>query len=368
MSKVDLMTKEEHKEFEEFEPGYSASPKSLSDYEQYRITDLTPIPEPEPVIKISGQTFATREDIFALTGAPKSGKSAEQYMLIAGCISETGQIPDGNSEIEVLPNTRHEAVIHLDSEQARHKHQRNIKNICKRAGFATCPDHLLSYNIRQLDIDKYAEFTAGICECAFFRFGGIHSIWIDGGADYIADVNDPDTSNTAIKYFENLAIKFHTAVFIIVHTNPGSEKERGHFGSQIQRKSGGTLLIKNDGDTSTIKAVRLRYAGAGDIPELMFKYDNEKGYHVGCGTKPTNTDPDAKAQKKITDTWSLCTKIFSGQKSFSRGNAINAIMMKKACQDRTAAGIFALMTAGEMILKGEDNNYRINNMYINELQ
>ena len=253
MNKADIMTREEHKEkgFEEFEPGYVAPSKVISDYEQYRITDLTPIPEPEPVIKISGQTFATREDIFALTGAPKSGKSAEQYMLIAGCISETGLIPDGNPEIEVLPNIDHEAVIHLDSEQARHKHQRNIKNICKRAGFTTCPDHLRSYNIRQLDIAKYADVTTAICETAFVRFGGIHSIWIDGGADYIPDVNDPDASNAAIKYFENLAIKYHTAVFIIVHTNPGSDKERGHLGSQIQRKCGGTLLIKNDGDTST---------------------------------------------------------------------------------------------------------------------
>ena len=199
--------------------------------------------------------------------------------MIAGAISETGTVIDGFEGVEVLRNDKNKAVIHCDTEQARHKHQKNYKGILRRAGLNTCA-HYLSYNIRQLDINQYAEVTTGICEAALNQFGGIHSIWIDGGADYIADVNNPETSNAAIKYFEELAIKYHTAVFIIVHTNPGGDKERGHFGSQCQRKSGGIISVKSEGDTSYIEPKMLRYAGNGDIQKLMFKYDKEKGYHV----------------------------------------------------------------------------------------
>lgn len=344
---------------------------NLSVYEQYRITDLTQIPEPEPVLSICGQIVATVEDFCCIAGAPKSGKSALQNIFIAAAITETGQIPDGIEGVVVLANNSKKAVIHIDTEQARHKHQRNIKNILKRAGFNTCPDHFLSYNIRQLDLEKFADVTTSICDAAFIRFNGIHSLWLDGGADFIPDVNDPVTSNAIIKYFEGLAIKYHTAVFIIVHTNPGTEKERGNFGSQAQRKSGGTILVKedNDGDTSTIELKRLRYGGRGNVPQLIFKYDNDKGYHIGCGSKQSNAaDPEIKAKQKIADAWNICEKIFSGQRSYSREKAINAIMVKRACQIRTAAGIFALMTAGEMILKGDDDNYRINSQYNNEIQ
>lgn len=341
---------------------------ALLDYDPLRITDLTPIPEPEPVLKINGEVIAFNEDFFVFSGPPKCGKSALTSICIAGAISESGQISDNLDGLQVLPNEAKKAVIHIDTEQARHKQQRNIKTILRRARYETCPDYYLSYNIRQLDIDKYEAITTGICEAAFNQFNGIHSIWIDGGADYVADVNNPETSNAIIKFFEELAIKYHTAVFIIVHTNPGTTKERGNFGSQCQRKSGGILLVKEEGDISSIQPKLLRYAGKGDIPQLMFKFDKEKGYHVGCGMiDGAHSDPDAKAKKKMDDAWSLCENIFSGQRSCSREKAINAIIVKKACQSRTAAGTFALMTAGDMIFKGADDNYRINAQYNNDI-
>lgn len=345
----------------------SSSPDGLDKYEHLRITDSTPIPDPEPIIKINGEIIAASEDIFTISGASKSGKSAFVSMLISAAISETGRISDGLEGVEVLFNADKNAVIHFDTEQARHKHQRNLKTILKRADFTNCPDYYLSYNIRQLDINHYADITTGICQAAKSRFKGIHSIWIDGGADYIADVNDPERSNAAIKYFEELAIYYRTAVFIIVHTNPGSDKERGHFGSQCQRKSGGIIMVKAEGDISLIEPKILRYAGKADIPQLLFKYDKSKGYHIGIGVNELN-DPDKKAKSKILEVWKVCEKLFSGQRSLSREKAISQIMVKKACQERTAAGIFAHMTAAEMIIKGEDNNYRINTQYNNDLQ
>lgn len=351
----------------------NGSSNTLSAFEYLRITDKTDIPTPEPVLKIAGEIIAVAEDIFTISGASKSGKTALECILIGASISDTGQVADGIDGVEVQPNTNRKAVIHLDTEQARHKHQWNVKTILKRADFATCPDHYLSYNIRQLDIDKYADITSGICQAASDKCGGIHSIWIDGGADYIADVNDPERSNAAVKYFEELAIKYHTAVFIIVHTNPGSDKERGHFGSQCQRKSGGIIMVKSNNDISFIEPKMLRYAGKADIPQLTFKFDKEKGYHVGFGRiESEETDPEkikeAKVAAQRASAWKLCENIFSGQKSFSREKTLKQIMARSGCAERKASGIFSTMNANDMILKGVDDNYRINTQYINELQ
>lgn len=337
--------------------------------EKYRITDTTAIPEPEPVIKINGEIIATVEDIAAIIGAPKSGKSSILYIFISGAICNPGTSVDGMpEEIQVLPNHERKAVVHLDCEQARYKHQQHLKNIIKRAGLENCPDWFLSYNIRQLDIADYMNITIDICEEAIKEHQGIHSIWIDGGADFVKDVNDPDNSNSIVKFFEWIAIQYHTAVVIIVHTNPGTEKERGHFGSQVQRKSGGTLLVKEDGEFSVVEPKRLRYAGKSDIPLLLFRYDKEKGYHVGIGSREANiSDPDAKARQKTIETWRLCQDIFSGQKSYTGEDSVKKIMAKKACQVRTAKGTFSIMNSNDMLIKGSDNYYRINLQYNNDL-
>lgn len=341
----------------------NGAPDKLSEYEPLRITDLTPIPEPEPVIKISGEIIAAAEDIFTISGASKSGKSAFVSMLIGAAISETGQISDGLEGVEVLFNADKKAVIHFDTEQARHKQQRNVKTILKRADFTTCPDHYLSYNIRQLDIDKYADITTGICEGASHKFNGIHSIWIDGGADYIADVNDPERSNAAVKYFEELSIQYHTAVFIIVHTNPGSDKERGHFGSQCQRKSGGIIMVKAEGDISFIEPKILRYAGKADIPQLMFQYSKEHGYHVGCGIKSPEATEAAKLQKRLVKAWEMCQQVFGGQRSYKYGKAVDEIMRISGKSIAPAKGIFTDMKVHEMIIQGTDEHWRINQKY-----
>ena len=71
---------------------------------RWNMNICTLIPEPEPVLKISGEIIAAAEDIFTISGASKSGKSAFVSMLIGAAISETGQIADGLEGVEVLFN------------------------------------------------------------------------------------------------------------------------------------------------------------------------------------------------------------------------------------------------------------------------
>ncbi|MDP3461154.1 MAG: AAA family ATPase [Bacteroidales bacterium] len=344
---------------------FGQSDKSLSDFEAIRITDETPIPTPEAVMKIAGETVAVESDVTTLGGAPKGGKTALAHMGIAASMTDTGTIEDGIEGLEMKPNHEKKAIIHFDTEQARHRHQYNVRTILKRSGHYSCPDYFLSYNIRKLPLSEYASTTSAICEAAARQFNGIHSIWIDGGADYIAGVNDEITANEAVKYFEELAITYNCAVFLVVHTNPGSDKERGHFGSQCQRKSGGILLIKIDAqdESSYIEAKMLRYAGKGDIPLLKFKYDKEKGYHVGIGVKTAVDQETIKKNRLIKNAYELAVSIFSGQRSYSYSDAINEIERITLKSINPCKALFSVMKSREMILQGDDKNWRFNEKY-----
>ena len=330
--------------------------ETLKKYSYLKITDSTKIPPPIEVLKINGEIISTEGNITTISGASKSGKSAFSSVLIAGAIAKKGY--DGFPDVEVSLNDG-KAVLHFDTEQARHKHQKNLKTILKRVDVENCPENLLSYNIREEDLDKYKHITQELTEAAFKKFKGIHLIVIDGGADYIKDVNEPRQSNELVKFFEELAIKFSTAVIIIVHVNPNSDKERGHFGSQLQRKSESVLSVKNLGDISCLEPKLLRMAGKGDIPLIQFSYDKEKGYHVFCGIKkPENNEQ--KNQKRIREIEDTVNVVFAPPTSFRYAIAIERIMKHTNKQIATAKTVFKEMKDHKMIIKGEDNNWRIN--------
>ena len=335
---------------------------TLIEFDHLRITDKTSIPYPIPVLKINGEIISTPEALTVISGQPKSGKSALCGILIASSITTNNDI-DGLRGVEILPNLDGKAVIHFDTEQARWKQQFNLKTILKRANLISCPDFYLSYNIRKLEIDKYQSIVNSICDAALIEFKGIHSIWIDGGADFIYDTNDQAQSNNIIKYFDGLAQIYHTSIFIVVHTNPGSNKERGHFGSQCQRKAEGILLVQKEGDISFLDPKLLRHAG--DVPKIQFQYDREKGYHVECNVV---VDLEKrKEQAKIDSTRIVCEEVFSGQRSYSYENAIDKIMVEINKSISIAKGYFTTMKAHGWIVQGSDKNWRLKNENTNEI-
>jgi len=220
-----------------------------------------------------------------------------------------------------------------------------------------CPDYFSSYNIRQLEVAQYTEITTQICERALRKCGGIHLMVIDGIADFIKDVNDAEQSTAIVKYFEELAIKYQTPIIVIVHTNPGSDKERGHLGSQCQRKCESLLMVKTEGNISFIEPKLLRMAGKANIPAIQFMYDKSKGYHVGCGIRNVSED---KNETRLNSIKIICQQVFGGQTSLSYHDAIMAIMQKTNKGKTMVKIYFADMKAHKMIEKGEDKRWRIN--------
>jgi hypothetical protein len=326
----------------------------LEKYSHLQISDATEIPSPNVILKIGGEIISTEGNITTASGPSKSGKSAFTGVIIAGCIAQDDY--DGFPDVSVKP-AGGKAVVHLDSEQARHKHKSNLLSTLRRAGLSKCPDNLLSYNIRQLDQSKYKEATEEICQAAFDKFAGIHLIVIDGGADYIHDVNEPNQSNALVKWLEDLAIRFSTAIIVIVHVNPGSDKERGHFGSQLQRKSESVLTVKTQGDISYIEPKLLRMGGKAQIPLIQFSYSKEKGYHVYCGVHSGQNAIDARRQKEIEET---AKSVFAPPASYSYSEAIDRIMKYSSKKEVTAKGIFKELKVHGLIVQDDAKNWRIN--------
>lgn len=328
----------------------------LDKYSYLLITDSTEIPTPVPVVTIAGEVISTEGNITTISGAGKSGKNAFCSVILAGAIAPGEH--EGFTDVNVQPNDSHKAVIHFDTEQARHKHKHNLMTILRRCELDTCPDFFYSYNIRELPLQDYRKVTIDIVSAAAAKHHGVHLIVIDGIADYIQDVNDAESSNTIVAYFEKLAIKYACPVITIVHTNPGSDKERGHLGSQLQRKSESVLTVQTEHDISTLQPKFLRNAGKGNIPLIQFRYNPAKGYHEYCGVQtPEQANRDAE---RIEATKEIAAQVFGGQISYGYNGAIDAIMRKTKKSISIAKKMFSDMKAHQMIIQAEDKNWRKN--------
>ena len=335
---------------------------SLSKFSHIEITDQSHIDPPVPILTLAGETISTPDNITVISGASKSGKSGLLYPIISAAITTDGLIADQFEGLAVACNENKKAVIHFDTEQALHKHYRNLININKRSYYKTKPDHFLSYNLRKLDLKEYKGITTGICEAASEAFGGIFLIVIDGIGDYINDPNDQAESNDIVKYIEQLAGTYHCPLITILHTNPGSEKERGHLGSQMQRKAESVIQVKVDGDISYIEPKFLREAGKGRIPMIQFKYDIDKGYHVSCGNK--STDEAIKDIQRVTKLKEWAKESLPPPNSYGYTDLIKRLMKITKKGERTVKGYITEMNVRGFTIQGKDKNYRFSDAEI----
>lgn len=332
---------------------------ALEDFDNIRITAEKELPNSPPVVTIGGAPFASNGNISVISAVAKAGKTAFTGVILAGAIKSDCE---GFPEVQVSPNIYSRAVIQIDTEQAAIDHQYNVKTVLRRCGLDKTPDCLRCYNLRETPVSEMEKVTEQIARLSFERFGGIHLMVIDGAADYIPDVNDPAASKNIIHFFTRLSVQYDCPVILIIHQNPGNglntsdNKERGHLGSEAQRKCYGLISISKDKDISTAKPKIMRKAGLSQVPLVSFTYSQEKGFHVPVD--PVEVEID-NAERKRLNALEIAKRVFSPPSALTYTEAYTSIMKETSLKERSAKGLLKEMEGWEQIEKGVDNKYRL---------
>lgn len=325
-------------------------------YEHLRITENSKIVVPSPIVSIGDNTIITESNLCVISGQPKEGKSSFVYYIISQAILPFFGIINNITweEVTVARNVDNKAVIHIDTEQAIHNHVNAYKNIiCKLSGLDKPPDYFHSYNLRGEEIKECKNVIGSLAFACNQKYNGIHLIVIDGIADLLKNVNDEEESNLLVHSLEKLARNYKCPIIVIIHTNPGSTKQRGHLGSQLQRKAESVLLVKKEGDKSYVEPQFLRNASNNNVPLVQFTFDKTKGYHTYAGIRELR---DVK-QEKEDDYKDIAEAIFS-EKVLTNKEAINAIVNFTGKKDRTAQNYLTKMVELKYVCK-TDKNYSL---------
>lgn len=256
------------------------------------------VDKPESLFTLAGTTICTAGNLTAITAQAKSGKSSFVGAILSSAMGNATNGADtlgvGGHNYSKLP------LLHFDTEQSRFDWQTLIETSLKRAKIQEAPPWLMSYNLTGLGAPECRDLIEYAIRTAHKKFGGIHSVIIDGIGDLVINPNDEGECFPLITKLHSLAIEFNTAIINVLHLNPASKtsdtKSRGHLGSQLERKSESNLTMEKDAEGITqVWGIRQRGKMIPKSEGPTFKWSDDEQMHVSCEA-PKQDAPERKGR------------------------------------------------------------------------
>jgi hypothetical protein len=324
-----------------------------------------PPQKPIPIFLLADQTIATPGNLVSLYSQAKTGKSAALSAMMAAAISqEHDQALLDFLGFSAAPNPMHFALVHFDTEQSRFDADQLIRRSLRRAQLDRPPSWLRSYCLTDLSIPQrrnllHAELHAAQKEC-----GGLYAVLLDGVGDLAIDVNDPSESNTLVTELHGLAITFSCPIIGVLHENPGDkkiDKQRGHLGSQLERKVESNIRLLKDADgTTVIYTDKSRHASVPRSNGPRFKWSPSLQMHASTSNESfsSQNSADLVALKHFTQEIYNCPEATGGMtwKQIHERIALLTNLKEGGCRKR-----FAKLLAHNLIEKNSAGFYLINN-------
>lgn len=284
--------------------------------------------EPKPRFWVANKMICTPGNLTTISAQPKAGKSAAIGAMIASTFAES----DADCLGFVSENPDGLAVVHLDTEQCKFDHWEGIQRAIRRAKVDAAPPWLRSYCLTGFPAADVRAAIPILIKQAAKQFGSVHSVFIDGIADAVPDVNDAEETSGLITDLHKWAIEFDCPILNIIHVNPGSDfKTRGHLGSQLERKSETNLRLKQDDGVSVIWADKNRRAPIPEKSGPRFAWSDADRMHVAV--QSIQSEKDDIEREKFAE---LARNIFAGGPAMNYSDLKSTIKTRQTVSDSTA--------------------------------
>ena len=214
------------------------------------IVDMTKeLPEVKPIISIDGSCVCSEGNISAICGEAKSRKTFLASALVASAMAY--DVTWLNNFKRVGKNSDL-VVLWVDTEQG----ERHVRKVIQRMSQMTGATHggvpseprLITLALREL---APKERKQRLYDALFTMHYDL--VVIDGIADLQRNTNDLEESDALVTELMAISTIAQTHILCVLHTNPGSDKARGHLGSSLQRKSESVLFVHRVGDVSVVE-------------------------------------------------------------------------------------------------------------------
>ncbi len=201
------------------------------------------IPDPIPVISRYGSTIASEGNISAIVGAAKSKKTFLCSALVGAMLREDNQRPFGVT-------ASRSKVLWVDTEQSKNHAQKVIQRVLRIAGMDPYANNewLQSLSLREVDPKERFDIMRSA-----ITFHKPRLVVVDGISDLMYNSNSIEESDAVVGEFMAISTNYNCHIMSVLHTNPNSDKARGHIGSTLQRKVETMIYVRKVGDNSVVE-------------------------------------------------------------------------------------------------------------------
>ncbi len=265
------MSKESFKNLIELELNKSTNELSKK-LESYKIDILKAIPPPEIAWEIRDDQaeefilLGTLGNFSMVKGKAKSKKSFFINMAISAAVSK-GLI---QNKIRSPLKDDFNQVLYFDTEQSEWHVQKAVKCVCKQLNISN-PINLSTYNLRKSSPSERLKLV----EYAIENTPSIGFVVIDGIRDLITSINDEaEASNIASKLLK-WTEEFNIHIVVVLHENPGSDKARGHIGTELMNKAETVIALQVDKYDESISIVNAGFCRNKSFKPFAIKITDE---------------------------------------------------------------------------------------------
>lgn len=240
-------------------------------------------PEPRYLLEYNNVPFAPLGGIQAITGHQKNGKTFLMAQLMSAVLSDGSErmrahLPTLQMNKDTAESLQHKPVVlYVDTEMEMLntvKVVRRVQYLCGWDFEVSNPQlRVLWLRAEESNEIRWLKTKQAIEEVQ------PTAVFLDGIRDVIGDFNDNEQSATLISECMAMATKLGCCIFSVLHENPGSEKMRGHLGTELSNKVTDTFRCtkkKDDNGTVTFTVKQVDARGK-DVDDWKFEIISDAG-------------------------------------------------------------------------------------------
>ena len=195
------------------------------------------------IVAISNSIIASEGNISAVVGQAKSKKTFLCTALVGAMLR-----PNGTAQFGITP--KQVLVLWVDTEQSASHVQKVIKRIHRMIGVSETKsyENLVALTLREIEPKERFEVVR-----AAIAYYEPKLVVVDGISDLMYNSNCIEESDAVVGEFMALSTEYNCHIMSVLHTNPNSDKARGHIGSTLQRKAETMIYVRKVGERSVVE-------------------------------------------------------------------------------------------------------------------
>lgn len=290
-----------------FDPLAPVAPvtKPRTSWRKFQVRHDADIPGPEYIFRQGAIDFFPINNLHCIRAEAKHGKTWVCKIFLAACVAAAYM------GIDCLMPASRRKVAFFDTEQDTSDSisvGRTVNAIANRK-YDNQSDDFHTINIMDASIEQMWEALEDYLDTEHPLF-----VVVDGCADLMKDPNDLAESKEVIRRLRVLAKQYNCAIFTVIHVNPETAKERGHIGTELQRKCCDMLQVKK---------VEIGNEGSGifryDVTMPRTRHKPIRGFSFDIDDQGipqyinSNADAPVKSQQPLLDIPSVIFGLLNGK-------------------------------------------------------